>query len=99
MLFSSGPHCGYASASLPFCNTLAAYIPAVPYLVAREYRIDKEHEAPPYLLSATSWLIFKVVDIFIHHAVNNPAVIVAGVITNILIIISILSAFPWVSLS
>jgi len=78
---------------------LAAFTLAAHYLAAREYRIRKYHEAPACSLSATSWLIFKVVDILVHHAVNNPAVIVAGVITNILIIISIISAFPWVSSS
>ena len=43
-----------------------------------------------------SWLVFKIVDIIQHHAVQHNAVIVAGVITNILVAISVLSAFPWV---
>ncbi|KAF2649043.1 hypothetical protein K491DRAFT_735745 [Lophiostoma macrostomum CBS 122681] len=47
-------------------------------------------------LSGASWLLFKVVDIIIYRAVQNPAVIVMGVVTNVFIIISVLSAFPWV---
>jgi hypothetical protein len=31
-----------------------------------------------------------------YRAVQHPAVIASGIITNILIIISVLSAFPWV---
>jgi hypothetical protein len=47
-------------------------------------------------LSGASWLLFKVVDIIIYRAVQNPAVIVMGVVTNVFIIISVISAFPWV---
>ncbi|EJD44884.1 hypothetical protein AURDEDRAFT_166067 [Auricularia subglabra TFB-10046 SS5] len=47
-------------------------------------------------LSGVFWLIFKVVEIFIHHNVNHDAVLVMGVITNLAIIVSVLSAFPWV---
>jgi hypothetical protein len=47
-------------------------------------------------LSGAAWLVYKVVDIIIHHAANHGAVIVAGVITNILVFVSVLSAFPWV---
>jgi len=42
------------------------------------------------------WLVFKIVDIIRHRTVQNHAVIVTGVITNALVIISVLSAFPWV---
>lgn len=43
-----------------------------------------------------SWLVYKIVDIIKYHSVHHPAVIVSGIITNVLIIISIVSAFPWV---
>jgi hypothetical protein len=44
----------------------------------------------------SSWLIYKIVDIVRYRAVQAPAVIASGIITNIFIIISVLSAFPWV---
>lgn len=44
----------------------------------------------------TSWLVYKCVDIILNHHVQHAAVIATGVITNVLVIISILSAFPWV---
>lgn len=47
-------------------------------------------------LSGAAWLIYKIVDIVRYRAVQHPAVIASGIITNILIIISVLSAFPWV---
>ncbi len=43
-----------------------------------------------------SWLLFKVVDIIRHRAIQPGSVIATGVITNVLVIISVLSAFPWV---
>ena len=43
-----------------------------------------------------SWLVFKIVDIIRHRAVQHGAVIATGIITNVLVIISVLSAFPWV---
>ena len=42
------------------------------------------------------WLVYKVVDIIRYRAVQHTAVLVSGIVTNILIIISVLSAFPWV---
>ncbi|KIP02281.1 hypothetical protein PHLGIDRAFT_112208 [Phlebiopsis gigantea 11061_1 CR5-6] len=42
------------------------------------------------------WLIFRVTLIFIDHKDNHDAVLIAGVITNIAVSISIVSAFPWV---
>jgi hypothetical protein len=47
-------------------------------------------------LSGCTWLIFKLVTIFIDHQNNHDAVLVMGVITNMLVCISIASAFPWV---
>ncbi|KFZ15785.1 hypothetical protein V502_05418 [Pseudogymnoascus sp. VKM F-4520 (FW-2644)] len=47
-------------------------------------------------LSGAGWLIFKIVEIIRLRAVQHKAVIVTGVITNTLVIISVLSAFPWV---
>ena len=43
-----------------------------------------------------SWLVFKIVDIIRHRSVQHGAVIATGIITNVLVIISVLSAFPWV---
>jgi len=48
------------------------------------------------MLNSCSWLIFKVVDILRHRSVQHNAIIASGVITNVLVIISVLSAFPWV---
>ena len=42
------------------------------------------------------WLIFKIVDIIRHRSVYHRSVIITGIITNVLVIISVLSAFPWV---
>ncbi|KAF3356240.1 hypothetical protein VDGD_08117 [Verticillium dahliae] len=47
-------------------------------------------------LSGAAWLVYKVVDIVVHRASQHGAVIATGIITSILVIISILSAFPWV---
>jgi hypothetical protein len=43
-----------------------------------------------------SWLVYKIVDIVRYRAVQHPAVIASGIITNVFIIISVLSAFPWI---
>ena len=43
-----------------------------------------------------SWLVYKIVDIVRYRAVQAPAVIATGIVTNVFIIISVLSAFPWV---
>jgi hypothetical protein len=40
--------------------------------------------------------VYKVVDIIIYRATQHPAVIATGIITNVAVIISVLSAFPWV---
>lgn len=42
------------------------------------------------------WLVYKIVDIIRHYAHQHYAVIATGVITNLLVIISVLSAFPWI---
>ncbi|KAF1940656.1 hypothetical protein EJ02DRAFT_494380 [Clathrospora elynae] len=47
-------------------------------------------------LSGAGWLIYKIVDIIRYRAVQHPAVIASGIVTNVFIIISVLSAFPWV---
>ncbi|KAB5550783.1 hypothetical protein GE09DRAFT_1239714 [Coniochaeta sp. 2T2.1] len=47
-------------------------------------------------LSGAGWLIFKVVDIIRHRATQHDAVLATGIITNAFVIISVLSAFPWV---
>ncbi|KAF2030896.1 hypothetical protein EK21DRAFT_111563 [Setomelanomma holmii] len=47
-------------------------------------------------LSGAAWLIYKIVDIIRYRAVQHPAVIASGIVTNVFIIISVLSAFPWI---
>ncbi|KFY27483.1 hypothetical protein V493_03467 [Pseudogymnoascus sp. VKM F-4281 (FW-2241)] len=47
-------------------------------------------------LSGAGWLIYKIVDIIRHRSIQHRSVIVTGIITNIFVLISILSAFPWV---
>ena len=47
-------------------------------------------------LTSSSWLVFKIVDIIRYRAIQHPAVIASGIVTNVFIIISVLSAFPWV---
>ncbi|KAJ3575058.1 hypothetical protein NP233_g1351 [Leucocoprinus birnbaumii] len=42
------------------------------------------------------WLIFKVTLIFIQHRSNHDVILVFGVLTNLIVAISIASAFPWV---
>ncbi|KAF8161265.1 hypothetical protein B0H34DRAFT_654134 [Crassisporium funariophilum] len=42
------------------------------------------------------WLIFKVASILIDHKNNHDSILVMGVITNVIVGISIASAFPWV---
>ncbi|KZT39298.1 hypothetical protein SISSUDRAFT_984981 [Sistotremastrum suecicum HHB10207 ss-3] len=46
--------------------------------------------------SGCGWLIVNVVDDFRNHRQNHDAVLVMGVVTNLAVIISIMSAFPWV---
>ncbi|KAF6764854.1 hypothetical protein DFP72DRAFT_985959 [Ephemerocybe angulata] len=47
-------------------------------------------------LSGVAWLLFKVVWNFRHMKVSHDAVLVMGVFTNIAVMVSALSAFPWV---
>ncbi|TPX16870.1 uncharacterized protein E0L32_003432 [Thyridium curvatum] len=47
-------------------------------------------------LSGASWLVFKIVDIIRYRAVQHSSVIATGIVTNVFVIISVLSAFPWV---
>jgi len=42
------------------------------------------------------WLIFRVASILIDHRNNHDSILVMGVLTNIIVGISIASAFPWV---
>ena len=41
-----------------------------------------------------SWLLYKIVDIIRQH--THAAIIVTGIITNTLVLISVISAFPWI---
>ncbi|KAF8497083.1 hypothetical protein F5888DRAFT_1614018 [Russula emetica] len=47
-------------------------------------------------LSGTGWLILKVVNNFRHRSENHDAILVVGAVTNVAIIVSSMSAFPWV---
>ncbi|KAF8998922.1 hypothetical protein BDQ17DRAFT_1247031 [Cyathus striatus] len=47
-------------------------------------------------VSGFMWLVYRVVVIFIDHKDNHDSVLVMGIITNIFIGISIISAFPWI---
>ncbi|KAK0622538.1 hypothetical protein B0T14DRAFT_580826 [Immersiella caudata] len=47
-------------------------------------------------LSGAGWLVYKCVDILRHRSAQHNAIIASGIITNVLVIISVLSAFPWV---
>ncbi|KAG8970308.1 hypothetical protein FRC05_000682 [Tulasnella sp. 425] len=47
-------------------------------------------------LSGTGWLIYHVIWLCAHASKQHRAVIAMGIVTNIAIIISVLSAFPWV---
>ena len=42
------------------------------------------------------WLIYRVVMILVHRKWNHDSVIAVGVITNVIVGISVASAFPWV---
>ena len=48
------------------------------------------------LTALLSWLVYKVVDIIRYRAVQHPSVLATGIITNVAVIISVLSAFPWI---
>ena len=43
-----------------------------------------------------SWLLYKIVDILIHRSIQHSSVLATGIITNVAVMVSILSAFPWV---
>jgi hypothetical protein len=47
-------------------------------------------------VSGTGWLILKVVNNFLHRRENNDVILVVGAVTNVAIIVSSMSAFPWV---
>ncbi|KAJ3773855.1 hypothetical protein FB446DRAFT_834926 [Lentinula raphanica] len=47
-------------------------------------------------LSGVLWLLLKVVNAFRSHQLQHDAVLVMGVVTNFAVMISALSAFPWV---
>jgi hypothetical protein len=43
-----------------------------------------------------SWLVYKIIDLLRHLSIQQPTVVAAGVITASMVIVSVLSAFPWV---
>jgi isochorismate hydrolase len=42
------------------------------------------------------WLLFKVVWNFRHMRVSHDSILILGVVTNVAVMVSALSAFPWV---
>lgn len=40
--------------------------------------------------------MYKIVDIIKYRAVQHKAVIATGIVTNVAVIISVISAFPWI---
>ncbi|KIK09279.1 hypothetical protein K443DRAFT_127733 [Laccaria amethystina LaAM-08-1] len=47
-------------------------------------------------ISGFIWFVFRVVILFINHSNIDDAIIAMGVVTNVVIGLSIISAFPWV---
>jgi hypothetical protein len=47
-------------------------------------------------LSGTAWLLLRAVNNFRHHSVNPDVILVVGTLTNVALIVSALSAFPWI---
>lgn len=47
-------------------------------------------------VSGFGWLLYKIVDILIHRSIQHSSVLATGIITNVAVMVSILSAFPWV---
>lgn len=47
-------------------------------------------------ISAVSWLLYKVIDMYINNKMHHLAVLVTGTLTNVAVFVSIISAFPWV---
>ncbi|TAQ87054.1 hypothetical protein B7494_g4623 [Chlorociboria aeruginascens] len=47
-------------------------------------------------ISGASWLVYKIVNIIQDRALQPKSVIATGIVTNMFIIISVLSAYPWV---
>ncbi|RXW15872.1 hypothetical protein EST38_g9985 [Candolleomyces aberdarensis] len=47
-------------------------------------------------LAGVAWLLYKVVYNFTHMKISHDAVLIMGVFTNIAVMVSALSAFPWV---
>lgn len=90
----SGPHYGSNMQQLLSCSTSEASIRGARFLVLGESSF--RDTAYARILIVRSWLVYKIVDIIRYRAVQHPGVIATGIITNVFIIISVLSAFPWV---
>lgn len=66
---------------------------AVPFLVlGKRYPEDQYWD----ITNRIRWLVYKVVDIIRYRSVQHSSVIATGIITNVAVIISVLSAFPWI---
>ena len=48
------------------------------------------------LLTLSSWLIYNIVHIIRTRAQQHDSVVATGIVTSCFVIISVLSAFPWV---
>lgn len=75
------------------CNMLEVSIPDVHCLVLRKTNINLASSKADNL---SRWLVFKIVTIIRERARQHDAVIATGIITNIFVLISVLSAFPWI---
>lgn len=76
------------------CSTLEEFTQAVLYQELGRSTPAKTHTS--LTDRPLSWLVFKIVDIIKHRAMQHDAVLATGIITNAFVIISVLSAFPWV---
>ena len=91
--FASGHRYASKSQSLLLYNTSEESTQDAHFQVLGRKTHQDQKNGPDQV---TSWLVYKCVDIILNHNIQHAAVIATGVITNVLVIISILSAFPWV---
>jgi len=47
-------------------------------------------------LSGCLWLLLNVIDNFRNHSITHDSVLITGTLTSLAVIVSVLSAFPWV---
>jgi hypothetical protein len=93
-LFISGRHYGGDLAARLYFRYFNSLLAGRMYLTIILQHLGGIHSG--CALSGTAWLLLKVVNNFRHHSVNPDAILVIGTLTNIALIISALSAFPWI---